>query len=541
MTFSFDIHFSNRARADIDCVREERLIYKSKSKPAGWLEENLKPFRGDSFPGFLRKRVLEPDKAALIFEGHVVTYAKLHGAIDATAQAMAARAGVRQGDRVVLNMDNSDRMMISYLAVHRAGAVAVPVNPKLVAREIRFILSDAKPKLYLCDTDRVAEAESFVTDCGATVLDAASLVQMTPDALVALPDIAPEDPASIFYTSGTTGTPKGVIHTHNTLKAGALQCASAWGYDFPHTLVAITPFFHVAAHSWFYPLLAFNGTLVIDSFKTERCFELIERYRAEAFNAVPAMLLMMATAECRTKYDTSSVTCVCFGASPMPPEKLSAIQELFPNARFWHGMGQTESGGTISVLPPELAFRKNGSTGFPNPACEVRIVDGVGRDVATGEHGEVLARGPNIMLGYINRPEATAETLVDGWLHTGDIGYVDEDGCIYLVDRKKDMLIRGGENVYSVEIENLIMSHNGVSMCAVIGLPDPVLGERICAAIVPRTDDDSSLLAELTALCRRELAAFKVPEVWKIVSKLPTTATGKVQKAALRAELSQNG
>ena len=512
------------------------MIYPSPFKPSHWLEESLSPYVMDSFPVFLRKRMIHPDKPALIACSRTHSYAALHDAIDATAQTLIASHGISLGDRVMVNMENSDRMMICYLAIHRAGAVAVPVNPKLVERELRFMVSDATPRLYICDADRVVAAEAFCSEFGVEVIDGALVQGDAPHAGRPLPEFPPDAPASIFYTSGTTGAPKGVIHTHATLKAGAFASAAGWGYDFPHTLIAVTPYFHVAAHGWFYPLLAFDGTLVVDTFRTERCFELIERHRPQAFNAVPAMLLMMATSEHRAKYDTSSVECVCFGASPMPPEKLSAVQALFPNARFWHGMGQTESGGTISVLPPEFAFSKNGSTGMPIPGCEVRITDDAGNDMPRGEAGEVLARGLQLMAGYLNRPDATEATLSGGWLHTGDVGYVDDDGCIYLVDRKKDMIIRGGENIYSVEIENLIMSHAGVVSCAIVGLPDPLLGEKICAAIQLQDPEGEPPIAELTQLCRSELAAFKVPEIWRVVSDLPRTATGKVQKAALRKE-----
>lgn len=516
------------------------MIHKSNIRPEGWLDTQLAAYRDDSYPVFLRRRMQEPNKAALIFHGQTTTYQELHDAVDATAQSMITQAKLRQGDRVVIDMENSDRMMICYLAVHRAGAVAVPINPRLVEREIRYILADATPRLYLCDSERVKKIEGFAADYQLPVLDAAKVARTTPDAGMALPDVDPNEHASVFYTSGTTGSPKGVIHTHQTMKASAFQCAAGWGYDFPHTLIATTPFFHVAAHGWFYPLLAYNGTLVLDSFNTERCLETIARYQVAAFNGVPAMLLMMAASEVRGLYDTSSITNVCFGASPMPPDKLAAVQELFPNARFWHGMGQTESLGTISVLPAELAFEKNGSTGFPVPDCEVRIVDDEGRDVAAHMHGEVICRGPNVMVGYLNNDEATAKTLSGGWLHTGDVGYVDEDGAIYLVDRKKDMIIRGGENIYSVEIENLIMSHENVASCAVVGLPDAVLGERICAAIIPRNANAPNLVGELEALCNQQLARFKVPESWRIVSELPTTATGKIQKAILRTQLTDS-
>ena len=516
------------------------MAYTSPMKSDGWLAEQVASFQADSYPGFLRKRMVEPDKTALIFEGRSLSYCELHDAIELTARKMIGHHGLRRGDRVVINMENSDRMIICYLAVLAAGAVAVPINPKLVEREVRFILSDATPKLYLADADKAETAKAFAGEYNTTIEDASVLLGRPVDEGVAIPPAIPDDPASIFYTSGTTGAPKGVIHTHTTLKHGAFQCAVGWVHDFPHTALAVTPFFHIAAHGWFYPIWIYNGTLVVDTFKTERCFELIERHRIQSFNGVPAMLLMMASSDHRHKYDLSSITNVCFGASPMPPEKLAAVQDLFPNAAFWHGYGQTEAHGTICVLPADLAFTKNGSVGFTVPSCEVRIVDEQDIDVPQGEHGEVTARGPQIMVGYLNRPEATAETLAGGWLHTGDLGYVDEDGCIYLVDRKKDMIIRGGENVYSVEIENLLITHEALQGCAVIGMPHPLLGEQICAALVLRNPDKADLgdlTAELTALCRRELAHFKVPEMWKVVDSLPTTATGKIQKAILRAEL----
>jgi long-chain acyl-CoA synthetase len=479
--------------------------------------------------------MVEPNKPAVIFQDLVTTYRDLHDRIDATATKMLSHFGLSKGDRVVINMENSDCMIIAYLATLRAGGVAIPANPKLVERELRFIISDARPTLYLADADKIEEARAFAGDYKVIVEDTAVLLRSAVNDAAPLPVVEPDDPAVIFYTSGTTGSPKGVIHTHATLKAGAFQCAVGWGYDFPHTALAVTPLFHIAAHGWFYPLLIHNGTFVVDSFKTERCFELIEQYKIQSFNGVPAMLLMMASSEARTRFDLTSVTNVCFGASPMPPEKLSAVQALFPNAQFWHGYGQTEAHGTICVLPAELAYSKNGGVGFPVPSCEVRIVDEHDVEVAPGTHGEVVARGPQIMAGYLNRPDATTETLAGGWLHTGDLGYMDADACIYLVDRKKDMIIRGGENVYSVEIENLLLTNSDLAGCAVFGLPDPVLGERVCAALVPRNDNHEILVAELTALCRKELASFKVPEFWKIVAELPTTATGKIQKALLRS------
>lgn len=517
------------------------MNYDSDSARASWLTQCLSPHANDTYPTFLQRRATSPDRVALIHRDRTYTYKQLHTAIEATAKVLVAEYGVTPGDRVMINMENSDYFVILYLAIQRAGATAVPINPKLVGSEITYLLSDARPVLYVCDDNRIDAVDSMNSSASMTAA-AVSTVMHARCGDAQLPEPNPDLPATIFYTSGTTGVPKGVVHTHRTLIAGAFQNSRSWGYDQSGSVtLAVTPLFHVAAHAWFYPVLAFQGTLIVDGFKVERSFDMIERFQVDGMGAVPAMLLMMIGSEKRNQYNLSSVRNIRFGASPMPPEKLLAVQELFPHAALYHGMGQTESGGTISVLPGTLAFSKNGSTGYPIPGCDVRIVDDAGRDLPSGALGEVLARGPNVMKGYFNMPEATASTLVDGWLHTGDIGYIDEEGCIYLVDRKKDMIIRGGENVYSVEIEHVIMQHPSVEKCAVFGVPDAVLGEKVCAMIVPlpREGQDlttDGLLGELEALCREKLALFKVPQVWRAPKELPCTATGKVQKAILRKQ-----
>jgi acyl-CoA synthetase (AMP-forming)/AMP-acid ligase II len=505
-----------------------------------WLTERVSAYLNDTYPTFLQQRVGDPDRIALVCQKRSHTYEQLHAAVDATAQNLVSQFGVSPGDRVMINMENSDFFVIIYLAVQRAGAIAVPINPKLVEREISFMLSDAEPVLCVFDDGNKLEAIRPVTTLCAGKASTAAAIIRTEATDSPLPLVTSDSPATIFYTSGTTGAPKGVVHTHETLIAGAFQNARGWDYDYSDSItLAVTPLFHVAAHAWFYPVLAHQGTLVIAGFKTEDVFQLIERYQVDGMGAVPAMLLMMIRSENRHQYDLRSVRNIRFGASPMPPDKLRAVQELFPNASLNHGMGQTESGGTISVLPGDLAFSKNGSTGFVIPGCEVRIVDDTGNDVPKGHHGEILAQGPNVMRGYFNLPDATAATLDNGWLHTGDIGYFDEDNCIWLVDRKKDMILRGGENIYSVEVENVIMQHSGVEVCAVVGSPDAVLGEKVCAIVVPRAKPgDHSLLEELVDLCREQLAYFKVPEDWRMLDDLPRTATGKVQKASLRKQVS---
>jgi len=504
-----------------------------------WFQAALARHGRSTYPQYLLHRsAVLAQRPALIHRETTWSYAGLSNAVLATAQHLLAAYALSPGSRVVLNGHNSDTYPIVYLAVMAAGWVAVPANPKLTVGELAYIAHDAGAGLYLHDRtpdDHDVQALAEMLSPMVALSSFGELLRREPTAS----DLAPVDadaPAVIFYTSGTTGQPKGVMHSHRTLVAGALQAAHAWGYAQDGLVnLAITPLFHVAAHSWAYPTWAHAGTLVVDSYGTERLFDLVERHAIDGFGCVPSMLMMLLRSERGGRAVTTSVRNVRFGASPMPPDRLREVQALFPNAKLYHGMGQTESCGTLTVLPAELAHAKAGSTGRPLPGCELRIVDDADRDLPRGQTGEVLARSPSVMLGYFGRPDASAETLRGGWLHTGDLGYVDDEGLMYLVDRKKDMIIRGGENIYSVEIENVLLAHPRVLACAVVGLPDEVMGERVCAVIAGLPPEDAPQLVDLLkAWCRAQLAAFKVPEHVLFLPELPQTATGKTQKAQLR-------
>jgi acyl-CoA synthetase (AMP-forming)/AMP-acid ligase II len=354
-------------------------------------------------------------------------------------------------------------------------------------------------------------------------------------ARAALTDPA-DAPAALYYTSGTTGSPKGVVHTHRTLIADSLQSPPAWEYDFDGVrALAVTPLFHIAAHTIFLPVLAIGGTLAIDTYRTDDTIALIEALDINSFFGVPSILLMMADRARALGTTLPGVRSLQFGAAPMPVAKLAQVRELFTEASFVHGMGQTESGGTLVTLPGTLAFERAGSVGFAMAGVEIAIFDETDHEVAHGNVGELVARGPNVMREYFRNARASADTLRGGWLHTGDLGYRDADGLVYLVDRKKDMIIRGGENIYSTEVEQILMRHPAVAQAAVIGTPDPLFGEQVTAFIVLHPEAAPLTLAQVQSHCRGLLAGYKVPAELHVVDVMPSTATGKVQKGELRA------
>ena len=506
-----------------------------------------------TFTGFLKQRAQQwPLREALLHKARRWTYSELFSAVADRARQLRG-SGVRAGTAVALLMENSDHYVIWYLAVLELSAVAVPLNNRMVPREIGFILENSDARLIvsehgfdtvLSQLDRApagllidpatghGERRPGTSEPGGPTHEHPAALEA---ARAALTDPA-DAPAALYYTSGTTGSPKGVVHTHRTLIADSLQSPPAWEYDFDGVrALAVTPLFHIAAHTIFLPVLAVGGTLAIDTYRTDDTIALIGSLGINSFFGVPSILLMMADRARELGTTLPGVRALQFGAAPMPVAKLAQVRELFTQASFVHGMGQTESGGTLVTLPGTLAFERAGSVGFAMAGVDIAIFDETDHEVAHGTVGELVARGPNVMRAYFRNARATAETLRNGWLHTGDLGYRDADGLVYLVDRKKDMIIRGGENIYSTEVEQILMRHPAVAQAAVIGTPDPLFGEQVTAFIVPHAGAAPLTLAQIQSHCRGLLAAYKVPAALHLVDAMPSTATGKVQKGELRA------
>ena len=500
-----------------------------------------------------RARQLYADAIAAYDGERLVTFGQFADRVARTAGALR-NLGVQPGDRVAVLMLNSLRYFELYHAVPLAGAIIVPINIRWNPAEIGFGLSDSGTRLLVVDDyfARVAPALSaslpelqylFAGNgaCPAGMADyearLAAAAAFAPDG--PLPD--ENDVVALFYTSGSTGGPKGVMLTHKNLYANSMHGMVALGIDKDWVWLHAAPMFHVADGTVAYSLVMQGGrSCFMPAFDPEACLKTIERYRVTHMFVVPAMLNAMVNHPAFDRYDTSSLRTMAYGASPMPLDLLRRAQEKL-RCPFAQVYGLTEASPSLTYLGPEdhtLAnageqFAPVKSAGRPMMGVELRVVDPMDRELPPGEVGEVVARGDNIMKGYWNRPAITADTLRGGWLHTGDMGTFDARGYLYILDRKKDMIKPGGENVYSPEVESMIASHPEVLEVAVIGLPDEKWGETIKAAVV-RRPGSALTEAALIESCRERMAHFKCPAAVDFMDELPKGGTGKVQKTVLR-------
>ncbi|HUI36530.1 MAG TPA: AMP-binding protein [Gaiellaceae bacterium] len=440
----------------------------------------------------------------------------------ARAAALLDRLGVRAGDVVAIAMPNRVELIIALFAAWRLGAAATPVNPALTPTEMQYQVDDAGAKVVVGDG----------LELDATVVDVDALAA-EPSAYRAAADIRPDSLALLIYTSGTTGKPKGVMLDHANIAAMCDMTRAGLGITAVDHSLLILPLFHVngIVVGTLTPLLAGGRVTVAGRFSPKTFFGLVERIRPTYFSAVPAIYAMLTSMPEAQTADTSSLRLVVCGAAPMPAELIARVEDVLGVALV-EGYGLSE-GSCASTLNPFDGVRKPGTVGVPLPGQEVRVVDQLGNPVPQGERGEIVIRGANVMRGYLNRPEDTARTIIDGWLHTGDVGIFDEDGYLRIVDRIKDMIIRGGENIYPKEIETALYSNDAVLEAAVVGQADDVLGEVVVAYVSVRPGATVTV-EELEALCAERLAKYKRPVAIEVLDELPKNHVGKIDKPALR-------
>jgi acyl-CoA synthetase (AMP-forming)/AMP-acid ligase II len=440
----------------------------------------------------------------------------------ASAAGLLARFGVGKGDVVAVVLPNRIELAVALFAAWRLGAAVTPVNPTLTRAELQYQVDDAGAKVVIGDG---LHLDATVVEVDA--LDREPSIQA---------ETVPADPdtlALLIYTSGTTGKPKGVMLDHANVAAMCEMTREGLGIsDADHSLL-ILPLFHVngIVVGTLTPLLAGGRVTIAGRFSPKTLLGVVEQVRPTYFSAVPAIYAMLTSLPEAETADTASLRIVVCGAAPMPAELIARVERTLGVALV-EGYGLSE-GSCASTLNPYDGVRKPGTVGLPLRGQEVRVVDGRGEPVPQGERGEVVIRGANVMRGYLNKPEETAKTIVDGWLHTGDVGIFDEDGYLRIVDRIKDMIIRGGENIYPKEIETVLYRHDGVLEAAVIGRPDDVLGEVVVAYVAAR--GGAELTAdELHELCSEQLAKYKRPVLIELLEELPKNAVGKIDKPALR-------
>ncbi|WP_216896518.1 fatty-acid--CoA ligase FadD5 [Nocardia alni] len=494
---------------------------------------------------------MRPDTVAFRFKGQDTTWKQFHERSQRFADALSRR-GVGLGDRVLLLALNYTEYIEAVFGINALGAIAVPVNFRLTPPEVAYIVADSGAKAIVTDTllaplatgvmGQAAALETCVVIGGRSgdgVLGYDELLAEQGEGHVPL-DIPEDTPALIMYTSGTTGSPKGAVLTYENMNAQALTCIRAMELDGEAIGFCTSPLFHIAGLGSLTPYFMLGGTTVLHplgAFDAGEWLDAVERERATAAFCVPVQWQMICEDPTLGQRDLA-LRMLCWGAAPASDTVLRAMAERFPDARNVAVFGQTEMSPITCVLDGKDAIRKLGSVGKPIPTIAARIVDDEMNDVAPGEIGEIVYRGPTLMRGYWNKPEATAEAFAGGWFHSGDLVRQDEEGFVYVVDRKKDMIISGGENIYCAEVENVLFAHPKIHEAAVVGRTHEKWGE-VPVAIVALTDSDDSLtLEELTPFLNENLARYKHPKDLVIVSELPRNASGKVVKLQLRKDYS---
>jgi long-chain acyl-CoA synthetase len=475
---------------------------------------------------------------AVHFEGRDITNVEQQRAAARVANALR-RLGVGVGDRVVVLLPNCPEVTQAYGGILRLGAVIVPVVFLLSADEVQHILADSEAKVVITSSELASKVDDWAGSVvlvggGSQGLAWEEWIARESDAasMVARDD---SDLAVILYTAGTTGRPKGVALSHGNLAANARSAASLYELDRSAWALSVLPLSHS------YGLTVMNAGNILGTkgvllrwFTPDRVLDTIERFRVQSMAGVPTMYVYLLNYPEADGFDTSSMRSWGSGAAPLPLEIVQPFEKRF-GGRLMEGYGLTEASPVVSAHRLS-GVRKLGSVGQPIPGVEVAILDDADRPVPTGEPGEVCVRGPNVMLGYYRLPDETAKALRNGWLHTGDVGRLDDDGFLYIVERKKDLIIRGGFNIYPREVEEVLYAHPHIAEAAVIGMRDVLMGEEVLAFVALKPGAAVGA-EEVISFCQARLAKFKCPKQVRFVSALPKSPIGKILRKELRARV----
>ena len=497
------------------------------------------------------------DRICLIHGEEELTYEQVIDRVHRLADGLST-LGVRKGEKVALLFSNVPAYIVSYLACASMGAVLVPVNPKLRPGEILYVLNN-------CDAAALITLEEFIEPLGSMPGAPARLRCVILHGLdshlargAPLPHpsagwqwqdferliresspressflVEPHDPLGIFYTSGTTGTPKGVVLTNRMVVAGLEGWIDGLSLTEQSRSLLVAPFFHMVFNAFVLSVLCAGGSsVIVDSFQLKVLLKEAERTRPTFTFAVPSVFIAMSNYSQIRDYDLSALGAILYGAAPMPVEMIHRLHELFGGNQM-NVCGQTETSGAISRLLPEFALRKAGSIGTPLKGVEVAILDDNDQALPPNTIGEICLRGPNVFKEYYKLPEITAKKLRGGWHHTGDLGFLDDEGFIYISDRKDDLIITSGERVFPGEVEEVLFTYPDVLDAAVVGVPDSIRGEAVAAFVVPRAGCEITS-ASVRQFLRERMTPYKVPRYVQVIERIPRNASGKTLRGELR-------
>lgn len=495
-----------------------------------------------------------PDLEAVIFRDKRIRYRELDERVNRLANALLQK-GIIKGDAVGLLTPNCQAMPEIFFAAAKIGAVNVPVNIRLSPKEIAYILNDAEVKIlflgenYLETVEKIKGELPLIREYVVIEKEGGADYKKYEDLITSgssvRPEIRLEDncDAFIIYTAGTTGKPKGAVLTHKNLIINAMAIYQETFFSLPRKpdlpyiepkVISVTPFFHIAGVVSIIKTMLYLNPMVVIDFDPEVLLKAIESEKAAFLFLVPAMWLMVMNHPDFKKFDVRSLRTAAYGADITPNALKERILEAFPNAALYEAFGQTEMSATTVMMKHQDALRKEGSVGVPLSNVDVRVVDDDMKDVPVNEVGEIVYRGPGLFKGYYKNPEETEKAFEGGWFHSGDLVRRDEEGFIYVVDRKKDMIVSGGENIYSAEVESVLLTHPKIKEAAVVGIPDPKWGETVKAFVVLKQGREATA-DEIIQFFLENMARFKRPKVIEFISVLPRSATGKILKRELRA------
>jgi len=491
-----------------------------------------------------------PSKTAIVFEGQRISYAEFNDRANRLAHGLMG-LGLKKGDKVATLFLNCPTMCESYFGILKAGGVLVPLNARLSWRELASLMEHSGSRFLLFDEEfyetffllrpHVTKVEKYVMAGARKAEDLLPYEKLLEGSPAEEPgvDIGEDDDLMVVYTAGTTGRPKGVLVTHRNYIWTALNIGTDMGIHPEDINLVVFPIFHTAGLASFFTRVMMGITLILmKRLDLPEILQTIEKERVVSTAMVPTLLNSILQLPDLKSYDTTSVKKYTSAAAIFPVKLKSQFNKIFPNAALYEIYGLSEAGGADTILMPWDAFRKVACVGKAFRHHEVKVVDEAGKEVAVGEVGEILIRGPVVMKGYYKDPQATAEAIRGDWLHTGDLAKVDEEGYIYIVDRKKDIIVSGGVNIYPREVEEVLYAHPKVAEAAVIGVPDEKWGETIKALVVPKEGQTLSE-EEVIGFCRENLASYKKPTSVKFLTALPKNAAGKVLKAELRKQYGQ--